>query len=159
MAFSDLSYQQYNVIANANAKINVLDGSVRSGKNFALNMRLAMYLKHEPVGDNDAFFCMAGTSKQTVYRNIIKDLAKLIPAADFKYSAHSGTGRAYKREFFVLSSKDDDDYKTLRGATLAGSILTEGSLANRKFFDELIARNSKGTPNPCILVDTNPDNL
>lgn len=155
---SDLSKEQYDLIVNSNAKINIATGPVRSGKNFAENIRMYSYINNEPKTFENSMLVFAGTNKESIYRNFLKDLF-LMFGSNVSYSEHLGKGKFKTkhgvREFYSFSFKDNDSFQSLRGATLGGAMLTEGTLCNRKFFDELLARLS--IENSKLFVDTNPD--
>jgi len=155
MNISDFSKEQFELICFSNAKINIAHGPVRSGKNFAENIRIYKYILQEPKENIFSPIVFAGVSQNAVYRNILQDLFKLIGKNNYSYRENKAKGTIFGRDFYVFGFKDIDDFKTLRGSTLGGALLTEGTLCQRNFFDELNARLSVGGAK--CFIDTNPD--
>jgi len=155
MNISDFSKEQFELICFSNSKINIAHGPVRSGKNFAENIRIYKYLIQEPKDNIFSPIVFAGVSQNAVYRNILQDLFKLIGKNNYSYKENKGKGTVFGRDFYVFGFKDCDDFKALRGSTLGGALLTEGTLCHRNFFDELMARLSI-SGSKCF-IDTNPD--
>jgi PBSX family phage terminase large subunit len=161
-----ISKEQYNLIKNSKAlSMNLATGPVRAGKNWALNTRMLMYLLKEPRGRNgedlsDTTFIFGGTSKDSIYRNFLKDLLAYFPQESYRYSKSTGKGRIKTetgkwRDFYAMNANDSDSFKVLRGATIGGYHLTELTLLNKDFFDEIQAR--KSVDNAMGFADTNAD--
>lgn len=154
------SKEQSDLLFNSNASINIAHGPVRSGKNFIENVRIKDYLYDQPYSAPLTPFVFAGVSKDAVYRNVLRDLFKLFGEGNYTYSTAKGKG-LFKckygwREFYSFPFKDADDFASLRGDTIGGFLLTEGTLCHRSFFDEIIARKSS-IDDSCGFIDTNPD--
>src|SRR5690606_41234408 len=66
-SFYGISPKQHDFIVNANARNNIAIGSVRSGKTFAANIRIAREISEAPPGDG----MFLGVSRETLQRNII----------------------------------------------------------------------------------------
>lgn len=155
MAIAPLSREQFELIEYSNARINIAHGPVRAGKNFAENIRIRDYFIKEPVANPDSTFVFAGVSSDSVQEIILKDLSELVGYKNYKYSSHSKKGSIYGRPFRVFDFKDADAFSSLRGRTLGGALLTEGTLCHKSFFDELMNRLS--IENSKCFIDTNPD--
>lgn len=148
----------YNPIEN-DAFINILEGSVRSGKTVAMIPKWLNYIMTGPKG----LLLMTGVSKDTIYDNVLNDLFDTIGAANYNYNRQSGDllvfwyadGVKYQRRIKVIGAKDEGSEKYLRGKTLAGAYCDELSLAPEKFFKQLLNRLSvKGAK---LYATTNPD--
>jgi PBSX family phage terminase large subunit len=151
---SSLSKEQWAFITQSTAKVNICSGAVRSGKNFAENIRLIQYAKFEPFGDptSDLFFC--GETKDSVYRIFLEDLIKILGGAIY-YNRQRGVGRIFGRNFYVFGFGKESDWERLRGSTGGGALVTEMTLCHPDFMKELEARCSvEGSQ---IFCDTNPD--
>lgn len=154
------SREQANLLFFSDAPLNIADGPVRSGKNFIENVRLTSYLHKEPRSNPLAPFVFAGVSKDSVYRNALRDLFKLLGEGNYFYSTAKGKGIIKTiygpREFYSFAFKDADDFKVLRGDTIGGFLLTEGTLCHPNFFYEILARKAS-IDDSCGFIDTNPD--
>ena len=68
-----LSPKQLLSYRNSNARINVWQGAVRSGKSFVCLLRFVKALKEGPPG----MAMIVGVSRETIQRNILSELADL----------------------------------------------------------------------------------
>ena len=75
----------YNPIAN-DAFINILEGSVRSGKTVAMIPKWINYIMTGPKG----LLLMTGVSKDTIYDNVLNDLFDTIGEDNYEYNRQSG---------------------------------------------------------------------
>ena len=69
------------------ASVNILSGSVRSGKTWAVVAKLALALNWYPVEGLRIIF---GVSKQSVKRNILGPLRDFVGAKAYRYNNASG---------------------------------------------------------------------
>lgn len=141
-------------------KITILSGSIRSGKTVAMIPKLLEFLEWNYKG----LKVIIGVTKETVYDNILSEdnhgLFSVLGKENYKYNITRGilkirlsSGRWTTIK--VLGAKDTASFKYLRGKTLAGAYVDEGSLIPRNFFMELLGRCSM--KNSRIFVTTNPD--
>lgn len=134
------SREQYQFLTQSIARINVCDGPVRAGKNFVENIRFKNYLKSEPYENPRGDIAFCGVTKESVYRNFLRDLFRIIGEKNYTFNRQLGRGTIYGREFQVFSFKDADDFKALQGCTLSGAYVTETAHCHPDFFNELLAR-------------------
>lgn len=133
------------------ARINVLEGSVRSGKTVAMIPKWVEYVRYGPAG----LLLMTGVSKDTIYDNVLLDLFETVGKENYTYNKQSGELILYGRRIKVLGAKDEGSEKYLRGKTIAGAYCDELSLMPEKFFKQLLNRMSvKGAK---LYGTTNPD--
>ncbi|MDU5080243.1 PBSX family phage terminase large subunit [uncultured Tissierella sp.] len=149
------------------ARINILEGSVRSSKTVTMIPKWIEYIRRGPKG----LLIMTGVSKDTVYDNVLNDLFDTLGSDNYKYNRNSGDltiywketvkkGKEYKevqrqRKIKIVGAKDEGSEKYLRGKTLAGAYCDELSLMPEKFFKQLLNRLSvKGAK---LYGTTNPD--
>ncbi len=147
----------FNPIEN-DAFINILEGSVRSGKTVGMIPKWINYIVSAPPG----LLIMTGVSKDTIYDNVLDDFFDTIGAENYTYNKQSGDltviwyidGVKKQRRIKVIGAKDEGSEKYLRGKTLAGAYCDEISLMPEKFFKQLLNRLSiagaklYGTTNP-----------
>ena len=138
------------------ARITILEGSVRSGKTVAMIPKWLNYIMTGPPG----LLLMTGVSKDTVYDNVLDDLFDTLGAGSYEYNRQSGDliiklPKGKTRRIKVIGAKDEGSEKYLRGKTLAGAYCDELSLMPEKFFKQLLNRMSvKGAK---LYGTTNPD--
>lgn len=133
------------------ARINILEGSVRSSKTVTMIPKWLRYIKEAPKG----LLIMTGVSKETVFDNVLMDLFDTVGSANYHYNHVSGELNIYGRRIKVVGAKDEGSEKYLRGKTLAGAYCDEVSLMPESFFKQLLNRLSlEGAK---LYATTNPD--
>lgn len=133
------------------ARINILEGSVRSGKTVGMIPKWIDYIRYGPKG----LLIMTGISKETIYDNVLQDLFDTVGEENYTYNAQTGTIKMFGRKIKVIGAKDEGSEKYLRGKTLAGAYCDELTLMPEKFFKQLLNRLSvKGAK---LYGTTNPD--
>lgn len=139
-------------IVNGNiARINLLSGSVRSGKTFvSLLAFIVMVAKSKPT---DTFIICAKTIT-SVRRNCI-DFISDICGNDFTYSIFAKCGELFGRKVFFEGANDLRAENKIRGMTLTGAYCDEITLFTSDFFSMLLSRLSM--PNAWLIGTTNPD--
>lgn len=143
---------------NDNSFINILEGSVRSGKTFIANFSWALYVLQSPY---DAFL-MSGESTDSLYRNAIKDIISILGEKRARYNENAKGGAQLIIYFNGMQkicycrggSKSNDEGK-IRGATLGGWYADEITLHHKTFVNQALARLSlEGAK---AIWTTNPD--
>ncbi len=130
--------------------INILEGSVRSGKTWALHLK-AMCCCRYNVGGRKIF---TGVSKQSIFNNVLTDLFELIGTRNYSYTRNTGQLKLFGTEWLVIGAKDEGSEKYIRGLTVGVAICDEVSLMPQSFFQMLLSRMSPegarlyGTTNP-----------
>lgn len=133
------------------ARINILEGSVRSGKTVGMIPKWINYIKNGPKG----LLVITGISKETIFDNVLQDLFDTVGSDNYKYNIQTGLIQMYGRKIKVIGAKDEGSEKYLRGKTLAGAYCDELTLMPEKFFKQLLNRLSvKGAK---LYATTNPD--
>lgn len=133
------------------SRINILEGSVRSGKTVGMIPKWLDYIKYGPKG----LLLMTGVSKETLYDNVLQDLFDTVGNKNYRYNSQTGLIQMFGRKIKVLGAKDEGSEKYLRGKTLAGAYCDELTLMPEKFFKQLLNRLSvKGAK---LYATTNPD--
>lgn len=154
MEFGRFGYKSLSFISNPwekDARINILEGSVRSGKTVSMIPKWINYILHGPAG----LLIMTGVSKETLEDNVLRDLFDTVGVENYTYNKQSGLLVIYGRLIKVLGAKDQGSEKYLRGKTIAGAYCDEISLMPEEFFKQLLNRMSvKGAK---LYATTNPD--
>lgn len=133
------------------ARINILDGSVRSGKTVAMIPKWLSYIEQGPPG----LLLMTGVSKDTLYDNVLNDLFDTVGQENYTYNRQTGDLVIFGRKIKVIGAKDEGSEKYLRGKTLAGAYCDEVSLMPERFFNQLLNRMSVAGSK--LYATTNPD--
>lgn len=146
------------VVKNELGFVNILEGSVRSGKTFIVNLGWVLFILNSP-GD---VFLMSGESTDSLYRNIIKDMLFILgeDRATYQDSAKGGAQLVIKYNnktkicYCRGASKVSDEGK-IRGTTIYGWYADEVTLHHKTFINQALARMSgEGAK---ALWTTNPD--
>lgn len=138
--------------------INILEGAVRSGKTFSVNLAWTLFVMNSPHTQ----FLMSGESTDSLYRNVIKDIIMIL-GEDRAYFQESSKGGAqliinYNGKMKVCycrgGSKANDEGK-IRGITIGGWYADEITLHHETFVKQAINRMSlEGAK---AIWTTNPD--
>jgi PBSX family phage terminase large subunit len=150
-AWGQFSRKQLDVIAKADARLNILDGSVRSGKTISSLVAWIYFVKQAPPGE----LLMVGKTERTLKRNILDPLEQIVGTRNFKYNRGLGEVHLLGRRIYVAGANDERSEGKIRGMTLAGAYCDELSLYPESFFTMLLSRLSVGGAR--LLGTTNPD--
>lgn len=135
------------------ARINILTGSVRSGKTWALHPKILR------ASDTDSSITgwrvLAGQTKEIVYMNVLKDLFDWIGDQNYHYSSHTGQLRIFDTEWKILGARDEASEKFVRGSTIGVAVCDEVVLMPEGFFKMLLTRMSPAGAR--LYGSTNPD--
>lgn len=100
------------------ARINILEGSVRSSKTFTLDVKTIVQLsRYEHIPAN-AKRLMTGATKQTLFRNVLLDLFAIAGRENYSYNSASGELWLFGKQWFCLGAKDEGSYKQILGSTV-----------------------------------------
>lgn len=151
------SKQQIYSIVEADAPINLWEGSVRSGKTVASIIRWFLFLRDPPP---DGELVMIGKTRDTLYRNIIQPMTQYSlfgeASKQVEYTPGAATAMILGRRVHILGANDAKSEPKIRGLTIAGAYVDEATVLPKDFFDQLVARCS--VEGAKIFATTNPDN-
>ena len=133
-------------------KINLLVGSVRSGKTWGLHAKILALCDYKVDGRR----LLTGVSKASIKTNVLADLFNLVGNRNYHYNAMSGELRLFSSDWLVYGAKDEGSEKYLRGATIGAAVCDEVVLMPESYFQMLLTRLS---PHGARLYgSTNADN-
>lgn len=149
-----LSDKQKQSIREADARINLWHGSVRSGKTLSSIIAFLEFVRTGPRGP----LAIIGKTRDTVGRNVIDPMADLFgtlaPSA-VQYTRGAPTAVILGRLVHIMGANDARSEGRLRGLTLAGAYADEATLVSREFWGQLLYRLS--VPGARLFATTNPD--
>ncbi len=134
-------------------RINILEGSVRSGKTFVSLFAWSNFVALMPA---DAEFIMVGKTLTSLKRNILELLLKIVGEKNFHYSMGQKEGRLWGRKIYLEGANDERSEGKIRGMTLSGAYCDEITLWAQSFWAMLLSRLSEH--NAKLIGTTNPDN-
>jgi PBSX family phage terminase large subunit len=133
------------------ALINILEGSVRSGKTWTMIPKiLFQLLPYDVPGDRIIF----GVSKQTIYKNVLNELFNFVGTDNYSFDRNSGDLYLFGQLWSVVGAKDEGSEKYIRGRTVGLAYGDELTLMPQSFFQMMLTRMSPegarlyGTTNP-----------
>lgn len=143
-------------IVESTARLNIWQGSVRSGKTVASLLRLLMAIAAAPTSGRILLF---GKTRESVHRNVfavLTDPALFGPLAHLiKYNPGAPTGSILGREVDVLGANDAKAEPKVRGMTLCIAYGDELTTIPEAFFTQVLARLSVAGAQ--LFGTTNPD--
>ena len=150
--WAPFSPKALDFLANSNARVNILHGSVRSSKTINCTVRWLDYLVNGPQGD----LAMLGKTA-TLQRNVLNDLFDIVGPKNYKWiNRQQGELQIFGRRIYCFGANNEDAESKIRGATFAGAYCDEANLYPQSVFNQLMARMSiKGAQCFC---NCNPDN-
>lgn len=150
-AFSKKSMDFIDTPISQHARINILEGSVRSSKTWTMIPVWLNYIRSGPPG----LLGMAGKSKTTLYDNVLRDMFSTVGSGNYRYNRQYGDLKICGREIKIIAAKDIGSEDYIRGLTLAGFYGDEASLYPKNVFSQILNRTS--VENSKLFFTTNPD--
>lgn len=144
-----LSEKQLESFRDSHARINIWEGSVRSGKTFGSILRLCEEIGKGPPGNG----MIVGVNREAIQRNVIIDMCSLLhlPIPTPKTTQINVLGRT----IFLVGANDERAQKRIQGSTLALAYVDEITNIPQGFFQMLLSRLSvRGAK---LFGTTNPD--
>lgn len=109
--------------------INLLWGTVRSSKTWALMVKLVRLLSYKVEGHSIIF----GVTKQTVKNNVLDDLFTLLGPDNYTFNRQSGELDLMGDPWLVIGAKDEGSEKNVRGLTIGKAVGDELTLIPPSF--------------------------
>lgn len=134
------------------SRVNILQGSVRSGKTYVSLVLWALFVATSP---KDAGYLMAGKTITSLKRNALDLLQAQVGKRYFTYSASTKQAELFGRRVYLEGVSDARAEGKIRGMTLCGAYCDEISLFTEDFFTMLLSRLSQ--PGAKLIGTTNPD--
>lgn len=134
-------------------RINILEGSVRSGKTWISLVLWALWVATMPA---DGAYLMVAKTLTSLKRNCLDLLQSLVGQKNFTYNTNTKEGRLFGRLIYLEGVNDARAENKIRGMTLQGAYCDELTLFTEDFFAMLLSRLSMSGAK--LIGTTNPDN-
>lgn len=152
-----LSRKQLRSIVQADARVNLWTGAIRSGKTISSLLRWLMFVNDAPLGGQ---LVIVGRTRQAVARNVfaaLQDQSLFGPVAkQVTYTPGADSGYILGRRVWVFGASDTRAEMTMRGMTVAGAYGDETTLWSEDLWKTLLGRMS--VEGAQLFGTTNPDN-
>ena len=133
-------------------RLNLLEGSVRSGKTWISLILWSAWVAKRP---KEYVYMMTGNTLQTLERNCLVPLQELVGRNNFRYTLSNKKGMLFGRRLTFEGASDARAERKIRGLTLGGAYADELTLYPEDFFEMLLSRLS--VPGAKFIGTTNPD--
>ncbi len=147
MTFSDKQLDSY---IKSNSRINIWEGSVRSGKTF---ISLLRFIKEVKNGKDGSYLVISRTYDS--FKRNINDLLARMVGANSKYSSGKRELNLFGKTVYVVGADDERAETKIRGLTCQGAYVDEISIIPHSVWQMLISRCAMGDAK--IFGTTNPD--
>lgn len=147
-----LNPKQIDFMTAKDKRVNLLTGSVRSGKTYVSLLKWAIFVGTMPKNTE---FLMTGKTITSLKRNCLGLLQELVGKSNFTYSLSQKTAKLFGRTVWLEGANDDRAESKIRGMTLAGAYVDELTQIPEDFYRMLLSRLS--VKNAKLYATTNPD--
>lgn len=132
-------------------RINLLYGSVRSGKTY---VSLVKFIKEVKASESGAEFLIAGKTLTSVNRNCFGIIAELCGNM-WNVSLSAKKAKLFGHTIWIEGANDKASESKIRGMTLQGAYIDELTQIPEEFYLMCLSRLSK--PKAWLIATTNPD--
>ena len=151
MAFS---HKQIQSMIESTKRLNIWEGSVRSGKTIASIWRFIEYVRTFKDADKGRI-CIIGKTHKTIERNILDPIRMMIGKNRCKYNRGTGTFIMFGIVCDIVGAQDERSQDKIRGATISIAYCDEITIFPESFFKMLLSRMS--VTGAKLFGTTNPD--
>ena len=120
-------------------RLNILQGSVRSGKTYISLILWAAWVLSSPKDKN---YLMTAKTLTSLKRNCLELLQDLVGGDNFYYSLTKKEGMLFGRKIHLEGVSDLRSEGKIRGLTLMGAYCDELSLFTEDFFSTVVCKTS-----------------
>ena len=151
MTLLPLTPKQRDFIIGSQSRVNLLHGSVRSGKSIVSDIRFLEALVRSKSSRPPL---IVGRTQTALERNVLDDIRRLVGVSNFDYKRSLKLAYIYGRPVLIEGANDESAFTKIAGSTLPFAYVDEGTLIPESFWNMLISRLSEpgaqlfGTMNP-----------
>jgi PBSX family phage terminase large subunit len=136
-----LNPRQKQAVRDTTARLNVLEGSVRSGKSVALDWRFIKAVGESKKGlPPDAVDIMVGKTLGSLRRNVINPIIELVGQEDAEYFPGKQELNLFGETVYCFGASDERAEGKIRGASVRKSLGDEITLWPESFFRMMDSR-------------------
>ncbi len=146
----ELSPKQKLFLRESQARINIAEGAVRSGKSFVILLRFMEELERGPEGE----YIVTGKSLETCERNVVTPLQNLT-GHKIAYNQGKRYFTLFDKKVYVIGANDERASAKIKGATFAGALVDEITELPESYFEMLFSRLTLAGSK--LFGGTNPD--
>lgn len=132
-------------------RLNIFEGSVRSGKTIGSLLAWLRFVRTGPAGN----LLMVGKTERTLKRNVIDPLIEMLGPSRVRYVQGAGEVWILGRRIYIAGANDEKAEGKIRGLTLAGAYVDEASVMPESMWSMLLTRLS--IDGARLFATTNPD--
>src|SRR5208283_5688009 len=144
-----MSPKQELSIYQANKRLNIWCGAVRSGKTYSSIYKLIDFMRSGPKGDG----MIIGVSRDSIQRNVLPTLYKILGFPIPTSKTMQAT--LYGRTIYFVGAHDESSVRKIQGSTLAFAYVDEATCIPEPFWKMLLSRLSiKGSQ---LFATCNPE--
>lgn len=121
----------------------ICDGSIRSGKTTVMSLSFVMWAMST---FNEENFALCGKTIQSLRRNVIKQLKRMLKARGYEIEEHRSENYMtislgdVENDFYLFGGKDEGSQDLIQGITLAGVFFDEVALMPESFVNQATGR-------------------
>lgn len=149
--YTEPSAKQLKSFKESDAKINIWEGAVRSGKTYISLWRFITEVAEGPPGS----YVIITRTYDSFKRNILEEIVNIIGNGDAKYYKGHRELHLFGKTIHVVGADDERAESKIRGATFQGAYVDEATILPESVFKMLVSRCAMGKAK--IFVTTNPD--
>jgi len=151
-----MSRKQILAYGNSVGRVNLWEGSIRSGKTFSW---LFLLLNAVRTAGRDGAIVIAGKNRDSIYRNVFEPIETIAAFDKFRtavsYRQGAPTARIYGKMVHVIGANDAGAESKVRGMTIELCAIDELTVVHVNFFKQILGRMSP--PGAKLFATTNPD--
>ncbi|MEX0706261.1 MAG: PBSX family phage terminase large subunit, partial [Nitriliruptoraceae bacterium] len=133
-------------------RLNIYEGSVRSGKTIGSILAWLKFVREAPPGN----LLMVGKTERTLERNVVHPMQDMLGRKRVRFIRGAGELWVLGRRLYIAGANDERSQEKIRGLTLAGAYVDEVSTIPESFWSMLLTRLS--VDGAKLFGTTNPDN-
>ena len=135
--WGQFSPKALDFLCESDAFINILHGSVRSGKTIVATLRFLEFVLTSPYQE----FMISGKTRDTIERNIIRDLIKMLDGQGYyKYRKFDNYIEIADNKIWLIGFSDEGATEKVRGMTVGGWYADEITSASKSTVEMAITR-------------------
>ena len=135
--WGDFSDKAWSFLMESDAFINILHGSVRSGKTIVASLRFLEFILRSEYNE----FMISGKTRDTIERNIIRDLIRMCEGqVYYKYRKFDNYIEIADKKVWLIGFSDEGATEKVRGMTVGGWYADEITSAAKSTVEMAITR-------------------